>query len=83
MNSVENYFEIVFSSKGINFKLSKFPNIKVCDDENKIGPMLREFNNNKLKISKQHIDKFRNIVLYSDKLSFGGRLYDAINKIIK
>ena len=63
--------------------VSKFPNIKVCDDENKIGPMLKEFNNNKLKISKQRIDKLRNNILYSNKLNYSKRLYDTVNKIIK
>ncbi len=62
--------------------ITNFPNIKVCDDENKIGVMLKNFNNSKLKINKNYIDKFRNKVLYSDKSSYGKRLYTAVNKIL-
>ena len=62
--------------------IKKFPNIKICYDENKIGYMFKEFICDKLKLNKNLIDKFRNKVLYSNKLSYEKRLYSVVNKII-
>lgn len=62
--------------------VEKFPNIKICDDENKIGHIIREFNIDKSKNDKKIIDKFRSRILYSNKLGYPKRLYNIVNKII-
>jgi len=63
--------------------VTKFPNIKVCDNKNKIGQLFKEANKSKTNENKVLIDKHVNNILFSDKRRYGERLADTLHQIFK
>tara|TARA_B100001964_G_C14056231_1_gene519313 strand:+ start:63 stop:590 length:528 start_codon:yes stop_codon:yes gene_type:complete len=62
--------------------ISKFPNIKICDDPKKIGSLLKEFKASKKNIQRNEIDRFRNKVVFSDGKKFSFRILNKISYIL-
>ena len=63
--------------------ITKLPNIKLCDDVNKIGPLFKKMNKSKINVNKNLIDRHRNEILFSNKKKYGERLVDTLDQILK